>query len=209
MNLHMMWYCLERQFEQLQPNLVCAMCPYYVIRRKEKTQSIALQKLEGRADAILIRTPAKLLQVHDEATPTSSEFVKVVFSPENVRPFSKAPPRKGTMKGRKKRKSAIYTDTPEKIEIEKEVEEREKKRVKRNLGSQGNRPNNKVPRKKKTGSAESSEDENEYFCLVCVEPYGNSRKGEKWIQCTQCKMWSHEECVGQNLFYVCHNCESE
>ncbi|CAH1959099.1 unnamed protein product [Acanthoscelides obtectus] len=173
----------------------------------EKWTESGLAGRKSRCDPY--QDTCKTLQVHDEATPTSSEFVKVVFSPENVRPFSKAPPRKGTMKGRKKRKSAIYTDTPEKIEIEKEVEEREKKRVKRNLGSQGNRPNNKVPRKKKTGSAESSEDENEYFCLVCVEPYGISRKGEKWIQCTLCKMWSHEECVGQNLFYVCHNCESE
>ncbi|KAG5896732.1 hypothetical protein JTB14_014608 [Gonioctena quinquepunctata] len=42
----------------------------------------------------------------------------IVFTPEAVRPLPKAPPRKSN-KGRKTRKSTIYTDTPEKEAIRK------------------------------------------------------------------------------------------
>ncbi|KAG5893169.1 hypothetical protein JTB14_000429 [Gonioctena quinquepunctata] len=42
----------------------------------------------------------------------------IVFTPEAVRPLPKAPPRK-SYKGRKTRKSTIYTDTPEKEAIRK------------------------------------------------------------------------------------------
>ncbi|KAG5890159.1 hypothetical protein JTB14_005179 [Gonioctena quinquepunctata] len=47
----------------------------------------------------------------------------IVFTPEAVRPLPKAPPRKSN-KGRKTRKSTIYTDTPEKEAIRKEHETR-------------------------------------------------------------------------------------
>ncbi|KYM96896.1 Jerky-like protein [Cyphomyrmex costatus] len=57
-----------------------------------------------------------------------------VFSLENIKPFPKAPPRK-TTRQRKKRKSAIYTDMPEKENIQIEYEEKQKKRVKKNLQS--------------------------------------------------------------------------
>ncbi|CAG9133859.1 unnamed protein product [Plutella xylostella] len=49
-----------------------------------------------------------------------------VFSPEQIRPLPKAPPRK-SKKGRKLRKSTIYTDTPEKEEIRMEHEIRMKR----------------------------------------------------------------------------------
>ncbi|KAG5881021.1 hypothetical protein JTB14_018043 [Gonioctena quinquepunctata] len=47
----------------------------------------------------------------------------IVFTPEAVRPLPKAPPRK-SYRGRKTRKSTIYTDTPEKEAIRKEHETR-------------------------------------------------------------------------------------
>jgi len=59
----------------------------------------------------------------------------------------------------------------------------------------------------------SSEDDEETFCLVCMEPFSNSRSKEVWIQCTSCKMWAHELCTARdslaNMFYVCDNCESD
>lgn len=59
------------------------------------------------------------------------------FTPEAVRPFPKAPPRKEENRGKKKRKSTIYTDTPEKekIKTEKEItyDEKQKKKVKKNI----------------------------------------------------------------------------
>jgi len=52
-------------------------------------------------------------------------------------------------------------------------------------------PQNKKRNKK---DYEASDDE-ETFCLVCTEPYSNSRAREKWVQCTACHMWAHEACT--------------
>ncbi|KAI4455452.1 hypothetical protein MML48_9g00007883 [Holotrichia oblita] len=45
-------------------------------------------------------------------------------SPEVLRPYPKAPVRKESTKGRKRGRSMIATDTPEKLEIEKRQEKR-------------------------------------------------------------------------------------
>ena len=49
------------------------------------------------------------------------------------------------------------------------------------------------------------------MCLVCVELYSNSRPGEKWVQCIQCKGLAHEECadIGFALTFTCQNCNSD
>lgn len=163
----------------------------------------------NKAISCLSTLSSNQLLDRDIAKPsTSTEIVK--FMPEEVRPFAKAPPRKTTNRGKKKRKSAIYTDTPEKMEIEKEIEERNKNRVKKNFGQAQEKPTYKRLQKKKSKILkEDSEDEEGYYCLVCVESYGRSKPGENWIQCIECKMWSHEECVGQTFSYVCHNCDSD
>lgn len=134
----------------------------------------------------------------------------LTFSPEELRPFPKAPPRKTKNRGRKTRKSTIYTDTPEKEEMRKECEKRIKrinaKQVKKRINGSKSTVKNK---KNNKPSTESSEDEEEYYCLVCVGPYSQSRPGEKWIQCSGCKLWSHEDCTEGSLSYYCHNCESD
>lgn len=48
--------------------------------------------------------------------PSSNCLTKV--TPESIRPFPKAGPRKPTLKGRKKGKSTILTETPEKFQVE-------------------------------------------------------------------------------------------
>ena len=55
------------------------------------------------------------------------------------------------------------------------------------------------------------DDEEDEMCLVCVELYSNSRPGEKWVQCIQCKGWAHEECadIGFALTFTCQNCNSD
>ena len=62
----------------------------------------------------------------------------IVFSPEIVLPLPKALARKSN-RGRKKRKSTIYTDTPEKNQIQKKHEakvkkQKEVKQVKKKIG---------------------------------------------------------------------------
>lgn len=52
-------------------------------------------------------------------------------SPENILPYPKAGPRKDSNKGRKKGKTMIATDTPNKIEIEVKYREREEKKQKK------------------------------------------------------------------------------
>ena len=46
----------------------------------------------------------------------------------------------------------------------------------------------------------------EWTCLVCCEPHANSRPRKKWVQCSSCKQWAHEECTPGELFYTCQNC---
>ncbi|XP_031328877.1 uncharacterized protein LOC116159918 [Photinus pyralis] len=139
-----------------------------------------------------------------------------VFTPHIVKPYPKAPPRQTENKGRKKRKSTIYTDTPEKEAIQKEAEERERKKrakemkVNRSLKSKCSKPKGiKKMKTTKKPKVSSDEDEEEYYCLVCMESYGTSRPGEDWLQCTGCKMWAHEACTAGDPFYLCHNCESD
>jgi hypothetical protein len=142
------------------------------------------------------------------------------FSPETVRPFPKAPPRKA-QKGRKRRKSTILTDTPEKMALEEE-----KKRARSN--KRKSVPNAKKtlhlsepvqklkptgrPKKKKPIVDDDDDEEHDdlsNICLVCCEHFKNSRPGESWIQCTSCRRWAHEECTSGAKIYTCQNCDSD
>lgn len=55
------------------------------------------------------------------------ETLSPALSPEIVRPFPKAPPRKGVAAKRKKAKSRIMTDTPEKLLIEEQAAAKKRK----------------------------------------------------------------------------------
>lgn len=138
-------------------------------------------------------------------TTPPKEF-KGVLSPEMVRPLPKASNRINRTR-RKKRKSAILTDTPVKDEIEQEKKLRKNNKqvkksdsVKKNLTS--------VQKKTKARRKEEiSSDEEDCMCLVCGELYSASI--ESWIRCTACKQWAHTNCTDGNPFYVCHNCDSD
>jgi len=141
----------------------------------------------------------------NQPLPSTSRSVPE-FSPETVRPLPKAPPRKNENRGKKKRKSTVYTETPEKEKIREEYEEKKKKSVKKNFSDPKPKQAKRSHLKK---DDEDSDDEDECYCLVCVEPYRRSRPGEKWVQCVDCKNWSHEACTNQEDLYVCQNCESD
>lgn len=115
-----------------------------------------------------------------------------MFSPEALRPYPKAPPRKIGTRGRKTKKSAIYTDTVEKKAIRKEYEERQKrwknKQTKKKLLEPSTGKTNKgkgkgKAKKKKANTPPDSSEEEEYYCLLCLETYSASRPGESWVQC--------------------------
>ena len=75
--------------------------------------------------------------------PLTNVVTEEIFSPEEVMPHPKAPPRKQNLRGRKRRHTAILTDSPEKdaiydspekdaiYEEEKKREERKNKKVDR------------------------------------------------------------------------------
>lgn len=153
------------------------------------------------------RTPA-------ETNPSSS----MSLTPELVRPFPKATGRKGTANAtRKKRGTAILTDTPVKAALQDKQKSRQVAKGKTHqTGSRKSLFNNpardskkkKIVRKIQTHC--SDENGGETFCLVCMDRYSKGVAGEKWVQCTQCQMWAHEKCTaGVSWGYICCNCKSD
>ena len=53
-------------------------------------------------------------------------------------------------------------------------------------------------------------DDEAWPCLVCGEPYSNSKPGEEWIQCNMCKHWAHQDCTPRDCYYyICQNYDSD
>ncbi|KAL1489913.1 hypothetical protein ABEB36_013839 [Hypothenemus hampei] len=153
-----------------------------------------------------------------------------VLTPEEVRPFPKAGLRQNLRKGRKKRQTAILTDSPVQKALKEEKEKskekklphkrkRIEKKIKKNCRikkSRGIRSNHESPvastsRAVEDSSDSESEDKTDCECLICDESYCNSVSGEKWVQCTNCRRWAHEKCAGTSnkLVYRCINCDSD
>ena len=154
--------------------------------------------------------------VHAPSTPSPSTSSKMCvnedFSPEIVLPLPKAGFRK-CKRGKGFRKSAILTDTPEKEALEKEYKQR--KRGPKPKGKELKAAKVKGMQKKNVRkslkfdySSEEEDDENT-VCLVCIEPFSKSKPGEEWVQCLECKRWSHFSCAKKSKTYVCHHCESD
>ena len=127
------------------------------------------------------------------------------FTPHTVRPFPKAGERKSAKPNRRKRRTAILTDTPEKEALEREHKDKQAKRAK----PKQSRPTRLNFRKQTSKYKNRSTDRQEYFCLVCAEPFSNSKLGEQWIQCHGCKGWSHLDCVSAGRSYICHICDAD
>ncbi|CAF4890988.1 unnamed protein product [Pieris macdunnoughi] len=154
------------------------------------------------------------IETANKPTPSCSGLNQ--FSPSKIRPLPKAPPRKTNIKCRRKRKSAILTDTPEKEALRVEYEEKMKKKQKKDdkekrkgkgKGKKSAKNEDGIERVKKRILSSDSESE-DCHCLVCDEAYNNS-KGD-WVECIACKMWAHVGCVtGDTISFVCINCDSD
>lgn len=158
-----------------------------------------------------------------EAIAGTSSITRSFPSTEDVRPFEKAGPRKGTNKGRKKRQSAILTDTPVKEALRSEQEKAKKKKLdisknrkekitKRLFNAKTNCAK-KESQKPKEDSYESDENEDEdCACIYCLKRFKHSKPGAEWIQCTQCERWAHDKCRpndSNSLSFICVNCDSD
>ena len=144
--------------------------------------------------------------VRDAPTLGESPCRKQPRTPEDVRPFTKAPPRKTNQRGKKRGRSMILTYTPVKNALEAEAAKR-KTKVK---GPTSRKVARMLAPKKQVKAAKrpKATEEDACQCLVCDEPFGNSRPGEKWVSCTDYGKWAHEDCTSGDLCYVCHNCDS-
>ena len=166
--------------------------------------------------------PTSLRSLDSGPSPSTS------FDPAQIRPHPKAAERKLGKTARRRRHSAILTDTPEKQALENDL--KKKKVPKKDEGHKGSKKNassgkgkekckqkvdkSRPPIKRKKAktayASSSSSDEDETYCLVCVEPYNAIRKKkESWIQCIECKNWSHFDCTDGKPTYIRHNCDSD
>jgi len=139
------------------------------------------------------------------------------ITPDILKPLPKADHSKSRKGGRMKRKTAILTDTPEKMLIE-EQNLNKKVPVKLKIGQDDTKKSGvkvdkirskriKTVKKKPVENFSSDSSDDETFCLVCRGPYSASK--EDWLQCRTCKEWAHLNCTDKNPFYVCINCNSD
>ena len=120
------------------------------------------------------------------------------FSPEIVRPLPKAPDQTGQRKrGRKRLRTAILTDTPEKQAI---MERKTKKAV------QLPKKPAKTKRPKRSKHQKAPSKELTYNCNLCGEILQTSTT-EDWVKCLVegCDEWAHDGCADNGRF-VCNQC---
>lgn len=145
----------------------------------------------------------------------------IIFSPDLIRPLPKAPPRLvGRNKGRK-RKTAVLTDTPEKDALaeehankkkKKEIETTKKGKGKcTGQGKQAKRTTKNPAKRRVLQDDDTSDEEQDWYCIICCDAYSNSAPREKWIQCIECKNWAHSQCIDdeESPAFVCPNCYSD
>ncbi|KAJ8933222.1 hypothetical protein NQ318_010590 [Aromia moschata] len=158
----------------------------------------------------LVITPEQLILPSTSGTHyrprTPDGHIIPPVTPEHLRPYPKVAPIKYTKTARKKVKSSILTDTPVKKALRPEEEAREKRKrmkkaaPKRKLHSSASEGSRKEAHKNQkilgqqlaARKTDSSDDEEDSLCIVCLEAFSNSKSGEEWIQCRlACKKWVH------------------
>ena len=163
--------------------------------------------------------------------PLTNVVTEEIFSPEEVMPHAKAPPRKQNLRGSKRRRTAILADSPERdaiYEEEKKREERKQKKIDRlsqkskNMKKvyaqdnrvvkekiQGEKAKEKTDRTLRSSkkNLEQSSSVSDMFCIIYLEPYFESASGEIWRQCIICKSWAHKCCVTSSIRFKCPNCQ--
>ena len=141
----------------------------------------------------------------NEPTPSTSGLSKKALTPEIIRPLPKAGPRKGNRMNKRKRFSAILTDTPVKNALQKNSKQKTHTAQRSFSATKKQR----TQKSKLVHDDEESSEEEDSLCLVCMDSFSNSKSREVWVQCRVCSKWAHEDCTNKDLFYTCHNCDSD
>ena len=174
---------------------------------------------EARETFCVVDTTVTCINPDASAEEPCCSTVSPQFNPTDVRPMPKAAPRKGNQKGKKKRRLEILTTTPVREKLAEEEAKKVNGKAKKKLfdrkkdNSKQDAKLRKKPgrrfRKKRTSVMSSSDEEDECFCVVCMDTYNNSKLGEKWVKCSYCKHWAHEACTDGGFLFVCVHWESD
>jgi hypothetical protein len=142
---------------------------------------------------------------------------------QTKKPHPVAGPRKQKTGGRKRERSAVRTNTPMRNALAEEKCKRSAAKVKLNLLAENKSRTKRTPangksrpkaelglpkQKVKLVSAVKAKGTKKNkkltACLVCGETFDDA-----WVQCLECKEWSHSDCTDGSDYYVCHNCEDD
>ena len=147
---------------------------------------------------------------------TDAAFVREIIQKVCPNPRLRVP----RQRKRKAESAAVLTSSPYKdtLHIRDRKKQRKEDVIAPNKGKCSVKGNGKGKKKVtskgkdnkkiKTHEADKSEDE-EWPCLIWVEPWAHSRPNEIWVQCLQCHKWAHEECTSGSPYFICPNCESD
>ena len=118
-----------------------------------------------------------------------------------------------TAKGKGKSSTKGKASTKGKGTTKEKSNTKGKAKTKGKSNTKGKASTKKGRQQKKKQNVSSLESESEAcFCIICMEPYGNSCSGEDWIQCITRGHRAHEECTDigtRNFVFECPNCESD
>ncbi|KAK6176283.1 hypothetical protein SNE40_014594 [Patella caerulea] len=64
-------------------------------------------------------------------------------------------------------------------------------------------------KKNKVDDNSDEDEDDEWPCLICGEPFSNSKSRETWLQCSVCKKWAHQDCTSGSPYFICPNCDSD
>lgn len=198
-------------------------------RTSDHEERAGLSLSESNQPATCQQNEREILFLHERRTPspqpgTSGQTVRIraekpsqkvnflsPITPESIRPLPKAVARKPNSRtNRRKRSTAILTDTP----VKDALAELKKKTIKKPKPRAELSKSKKIPRKPATvvsaEPSDDSDDDDETLCLVCGELWADSKPNEKWVRCNTCRLWAHNKCAGiRSDYYVCINCNSD
>ena len=113
-----------------------------------------------------------------------------------------------TAKGKGKSSTKGKAITKEKSNTKGKAKTKGKSNTK---GKASTKPKKGRQQKRKRNVSSSESESEACSCIICMEPYENSRSGEDWIQCITRGHRAHEECADigtRNFVFECPNCES-
>ena len=110
-------------------------------------------------------------------------------------------------RSRKAESAAVLTSSPYKDALAKKHVLKTQKKQKGER--KGKAKAGKGTKKKRLEAEESSDEEEDWPCIICCEPYSRARPREVWVECQSCRCWAHEDCTEGLPTFICPNCESD